>query len=86
MAHLAWEKGVCRGRAAFDITSQHKTTLSIKARNRPMNLQCCQSIKLAKFHGCTVYWQYLLIKAAMLVFCAECSETQVAISFIDFRL
>ena len=79
MAHLAWEKGkVCRGRAAFDITSQHKTTLSIKARNRPMNLQCCQSIILAKFHGCTVYWQYLLMKAATLVHFMECSETRVA--------
>ena len=31
------EKGVCRGRAAFDSTFQHKTTFSLKTRNRPMN-------------------------------------------------
>jgi len=36
--HLAWKKGVCRRRAAFD----HKTTFSLKTRNRPMNLQFCQ--------------------------------------------
>jgi len=36
-AHLAWKKGVCRGRAAFDITFQHKTTFSFTTRNRPMN-------------------------------------------------
>jgi len=36
-AHLACKKGVCHGRAAFDITFQHKTTLSLKTRNRPMN-------------------------------------------------
>jgi len=29
VAHLAWKKGVCCGRAAFDITFQHKTTLSL---------------------------------------------------------
>ena len=32
------KKEVCRGRAAFDITSQHETTLSLKTGNRPMNL------------------------------------------------
>jgi len=37
VAHLAWKKGVCRGRAAFDITFQHKTTFSLKTRNRPIN-------------------------------------------------
>jgi len=37
VAHLAWKKGVCCGRAAFDITFQHKTTLSLTTRNRPMN-------------------------------------------------
>jgi len=26
VVHLAWKKGVCRGRAAFDITLQDKTT------------------------------------------------------------
>jgi len=31
------EKGVRRGRAALDITFQHKTTLSLKTRNRPIN-------------------------------------------------
>jgi len=34
VAHLAWKKGVCHGRAAFDITFQQKTTLSFKTRNR----------------------------------------------------
>jgi len=28
-AHLAWNKGVYRGRAAFDITFLHKTTFSL---------------------------------------------------------
>jgi len=37
VAHLAWKKGVCRGRAAFDITFQHKTPFRLKTRNRPMN-------------------------------------------------
>jgi len=37
VVHLAWKKGVCRGRAAFDITFQHKTTFSFKTRNRAMN-------------------------------------------------
>jgi len=37
VAHLAWKKGVCCGRAAFDITFQHKSTLSLKTRNRPIN-------------------------------------------------
>jgi len=37
VARLAWKKGVCRGRAAFDIAFEHKTTLSLKTRNRPMN-------------------------------------------------
>ena len=31
------EKWVCRGRAAFDITFQCKTTFSLKTRNRLMN-------------------------------------------------
>jgi len=29
VAHLAWKKGVCRGRAAFDIMFQHKTIVSL---------------------------------------------------------
>jgi len=37
VAHLAWKKGVCRRKAAFDITFQHKTTFSLKTRNQPMN-------------------------------------------------
>ena len=37
VVYLAWKKRVCHGRAAFDITFQHKTTLSLKTRNRPMN-------------------------------------------------
>jgi len=43
-AHLAWKKGVCRGRAAFDITFQHKTTFSLTTRNRPMNFAICPSL------------------------------------------
>jgi len=38
VADLAWIKGVCRRRAAFDLTFQHKTTLSLKTGNRPMSL------------------------------------------------
>ena len=37
VAHLAWKKGICHRRAAFDITFQHKTTLSLKTINQPMN-------------------------------------------------
>jgi len=37
VAQLAWKKWVCRGRAASDTTSQHKSTLSVKTRNQPMN-------------------------------------------------
>jgi len=36
-ASTAWKKGVCHGTAAFDTTFQHKTTLSLKTRNQPMN-------------------------------------------------
>jgi len=39
------KKGVCRGRAAFHITFQHKTTFSLKTSNRPMN-----SAMLPKYH------------------------------------
>jgi len=37
VAHLAWKKGVCHRRAAFDINFQHKTALSFKTRNGLMN-------------------------------------------------
>jgi len=37
VAHLVWKMEVSRGRAAFDITFQHKTILSIKTGYRPMN-------------------------------------------------
>ena len=30
MARQAWQKGVCHGRVAFDITFQHKTTFSTR--------------------------------------------------------
>jgi len=36
-AHLSWKKGVCCGKAAFDITLQHKTTFSLRTRNQPLN-------------------------------------------------
>jgi len=42
--HLAWKKGVCRGRAAFDITFQHYVTFSLKTGNRPMNFAICPSL------------------------------------------
>jgi len=42
-AHLAWIKGVCHGRAAFDITFQHKITFSLKSGNRPMKFAICRS-------------------------------------------
>jgi len=29
--HLAWKKGVCHGRATFDITFQHKAMFSLNA-------------------------------------------------------
>jgi len=37
VVHLAWKKGACCGRAAFDITFQHKTTFSLKTSNQPIN-------------------------------------------------
>jgi len=37
VVQLAWKKGVCHRRAAFDITFQRKTTFSLWTRNRPMN-------------------------------------------------
>jgi len=45
VVHLPWKKGVCRGRAAFDIIFQHKTTFSLKTSNRPMNFAM-----LPKYH------------------------------------
>jgi len=44
---------------------------------------CCQSITSTKFHQYAVYRQNLLIKTAMLVFCTECLETQVATSSLN---
>jgi len=61
VAHLAWKKGVCRGRTAFDISFQLKTTLSLKSTIDQWILWCCQSIIWANFCRYTVYWQYLLI-------------------------
>ena len=43
-------------------------------------LRCCQSIISAKFCRSTAYRQYLLMKAATLLFCMECLQTQVATS------
>ena len=37
MAHLAWKKGLCHGRAAFLTTFQHEITFSLKTRNRSIN-------------------------------------------------
>jgi len=44
VVHLAWKKGVCHRRAAFDIILQH-TTFSLKTRNRPMNF-----VMMPKYH------------------------------------
>ena len=82
VAHLAWKKGVCHGRAAFHITFQHKTTLSLKTRKRWI-LRCCQSIISEKFRRYTACQQYLLIQAVTLVLCTECSETEVATSSLN---
>ena len=79
VAHLAWKKGVCRGRAAFDITFQHKTALSLKIRNRSMNFAMLPKYYIGKIRAIysTVYWQYLLMKAITLVFSTGCSETKL---------
>ena len=37
VVHLAWKQWVCRGNVVFDITVQHKTTNSLKTRNRLIN-------------------------------------------------
>jgi len=77
------EKGVCRGRAAFQITFQHKTTLSqflLRLAIDRLILRCCQSIISAKFFRYTEHRQYFLTNAATLVLCMECSKTQVATS------
>jgi len=79
MAHLAWIKRVCHGRAAFDITFQHKTTVFLKTRNRPMYFAKLPKYYISKIQPIyTVYRQYLPLKATTLVFCTECLEIQVA--------
>jgi len=59
------EKGVCRGKAAFDITFQHKTTFSLKTRNRLMNFAMLPKYYIDKFPPIykipPIYRQYLLI-------------------------
>jgi len=47
------EKGVCHGRAAFDIIIQHKITFSLNTRNRPMNFAI-----LPKFGNPSCYFVY----------------------------
>jgi len=42
------EKRVCRGRAAFDITSQHKTTLSLQTRNQLINFAMLPKYYISK--------------------------------------
>ena len=69
MAHLAWKKGSCCWRAAFHITFQRKTTLSLKTRNRPMNFAMLPKYHIGKICRHTAYRQYLLMKAPTLVFC-----------------
>jgi len=62
----------------FDITFQHQTTFSFKTRNRLKNFAKLPKYHISKILPYTVYRQYLLIKAATLLFFTECSETQVA--------
>ena len=67
------------GRAASDITFQHKTTFSLK--HWKSTDEICDVAKESYWQNYAyyaVYQQYFLIKAATLVFCTECSETQVA--------
>ena len=85
VAHQAFKKGVCSGRAAFDVTFQHESMLSIKTRNRPMNF-----VMLPKYHISKILPIYsistiLAHKAAALVFCTEYSETQAATVAAELR-
>jgi len=47
------QKRICRGRTAFDITYQHKTTISLKTRNQPMNFAM-----LPKYYICKILPMY----------------------------
>jgi len=62
------EKKVCRGRAAFDITFQHKSTISLNTRNRPMNF-----VKLpvlaATLVFCTECWETQVVTSSMINWC-----------------
>jgi len=62
VAHLALKKGVCRGRAAFDITFHHKTTLSFKTRDQPINFATLPKYYIGKI---------LLIYSISLIFAHE---------------
>jgi len=48
VAHPAWKKGVCCGRATFDIIFQHKTTLSLKTKNRLINFAMLPKYHISK--------------------------------------
>ena len=71
------ERRGCHGRAAFDITFQHKTTFSLGQMKDWKSTEFCKVAKVS-------YWQNsvsnICSKAAVLVFCTECLETQVATS------
>ena len=45
VARLAWKIGVCRERAAFDLTFQYEIKFSLETRNQPMNFAM-----LPKYH------------------------------------
>jgi len=47
VAHLAWKKDLS-WRAAFDITFQHKTTLSLQTRNRLINFAMLSKYYISK--------------------------------------
>jgi len=80
VTHLAWKKeSVAEGQlliSLFNIKPHFLLRLEIDR----LILRWCQGIISAKFRRYTEYPQYLLLKAAMLVFCMECSETLVATS------
>jgi len=80
VVHLPWKKGsVAEGQLLLSLFSIKLHFLLRLVIDRWI-LRCCQSITSAKFRWYAVYRQYLFIKAATLVFCTECSETQIVTS------
>jgi len=72
---LAWKNGVCQEGQLLMSLFSIKPHFLLNTRNRPMNFAMLPKYESAKLCQCTVYWQYLLMKAITLVFCTECLET-----------